>query len=259
MSPTLPWRLAGVVVAVPALALGLVQVTGVLAHEEHTTVTEVPAAGLDTLEVHNSAGGVRVIGTDDVGTITVTAHISDGLRPTGHKVTRDRAGGRLVLDGTCPLITDTWCSVSYTVEVPRRMALDLRTDGAIRAADVDGPIHVATDQGRITLERVRGPVDLQTDQGTIAASGLAGGQARAHSDQGDVRLSFRTSPRTVDAQTDQGDVEVVLPDDEGVAFAVDTHTDQGAISDDIRQDPSSDRTIRAHSDQGDVTLRYRRS
>jgi len=38
MSPTLPWRLAGVIMAVPVLGYGLVQVTGVLAHEQTTTV-----------------------------------------------------------------------------------------------------------------------------------------------------------------------------------------------------------------------------
>lgn len=257
MNPTLPWRLAGVIVAVPVLGFGVLQVTGLVAHQETTTVAHIPAAGIDTLEVHNSAGGVRVIGTDSTDTITVTTHVSEGLRPTGHRMTTE--GHRLVLTGTCPLITNTWCSVGYTVEVPRAVALDLRVDGGIRAADIDGPIHVSTDQGRITLERVHGPVDLSTDQGSITVTGLAGGRARAHSDQGSVHLSFRDSPRTVDAQTDQGSIEIVLPKETGVEFATDTHTDQGSVSDQINQNPDSERTIRAHSDQGDVTLRYRRS
>jgi len=180
MSPTLPWRLAGVIMAVPVLGFGFLQVTGTLAHQETTTVTHVPAAGIDTLEVHNGAGGVRVIGTDNTDTITVTAHVSNGLRSTGHTMTTE--GHRLVLTGTCPVIANTWCSVGYTVEVPHAVALDLHAGDGIRAADIDGPIHVSTDQGSITLQRVHGPVDLSTDQGSINVSGLAGGRVRAHSD-----------------------------------------------------------------------------
>lgn len=253
--PTL-WKIAGAVVAVPLLVGGTFQAVGVVAHEESRETTTVAASGIATVDVRNRAGAVRVIGVDGADRITVRARISDGLRATRHDVATE--GDRLVVTGDCPLIGNEWCSVMYTLEVPSDVALKLRADGRIEVSGVAGGVDAGTDQGRIVLDQVDGTVRADSDQGRIEGRRLTGSRVRAHTDQGHVTLSFLASPRAVDAQSDQGGIDIVLPDDRDVAYAVDTGTDQGTVTDAIRQDPRSDRTIRAHSDQGDVTISYAR-
>jgi len=57
------------------------------------------------------------------------------------------------------------------------------------------------------------------------------------------------------AESDQGDVEVVVPDGDEL-YALTTDSDQGNVDREIRADPRSDRSITATTDQGDVIVRY---
>jgi hypothetical protein len=248
------WKIAGSLLALPVLVLGTYQAVGALAHERSTETTAVDAAPISTIEVHNSAGSVRVIGVDGGDRITVRARISDSLRPTEHDVATE--GERLVVTGSCPIFGGEWCSVSYTIEAPPDVGLEIRADGGIEVAGMDGDVRIATDQGRVTLDDIGGDVRATSDQGAILGSGLRASRVLAHTDQGRVTLRFGDPPRAVDAQSDQGSIEIVLPHVEGVAYRTDTDSDQGTVSDPIDQSPSSSRTLRAHSDQGDVTLRY---
>jgi hypothetical protein len=61
----------------------------------------------------------------------------------------------------------------------------------------------------------------------------------------------------VTAASDNGSVEVILPDTPEDYRIVDVSSDNGtAATPDIRIDPESQRTITATSDNGDVTVRY---
>lgn len=247
------WKVVGAAMAALLLVDGTYQAVGALAHAESTATHSLAAGGVTAVEVRNGAGPVRVVaGTGD--RVVVRARISDGLRATGHEVAR--VGDRVVVRGSCPTFGGMWCHVSYTIEVPAAVDLAVRADGRIEVSGVDGDVRADTDQGRIMLDHVGGDVRAATDQGRVVGTGLAGAVVRARSDQGRVVLAFAESPRRVDARSDQGSVEVTLPDDEGVAYRTDTSTDQGTVTDPIRQDPGSPRTIAAHSDQGDVTVRY---
>jgi DUF4097 and DUF4098 domain-containing protein YvlB len=62
-------------------------------------------------------------------------------------------------------------------------------------------------------------------------------------------------PQDLRATTDNGSIEVVLPDTPD-AYAVDTSTDNGSIRNDVRTDSTSDRTITLSTDNGNITLRY---
>jgi hypothetical protein len=74
--------------------------------------------------------------------------------------------------------------------------------------------------------------------------------------QGAVRLAFSRPPQRVSASADQGSVEIVVPDDPEVSYAVQATTDLGAVTTPVRTDPTSDRSIVAESDLGSVTIRY---
>jgi hypothetical protein len=230
------WRIGGALVVVPMLVYGVYQVVIALAHEEQTLRRSFDAAGITTLEVHNQAGGsVQVVGAD-IDTIRVRARVSHGLRRTDHSERVE--GDRVVLASSCPLYGTDFCSVSYTVEVPSDIDLLLRTDsGRVGATDIDGTVDIGNDTGSIELVQVTGDINVHTDTGRI-------------------HLDFDVAPQAVQASTDTGSVEVVLPDDTAT-YRVETGTDTGGEVVSVRTDPSSTRSIVARTDTGDITIRYR--
>jgi hypothetical protein len=254
MNVPLAWKIVGAVVAVPLLVMGAVQVAGALAHAEHTETASFPADGVTRLDVDNSAGKVRVVGVRDTDEVVVTARVSDGLRPTGHRVTQ--VGDRIEVEGSCPLIGSEWCRYDVTIEVPRDVTVEVHAEDAIDVSDLTGDVVATSDQASVTLTNVRGDVRASSDQGRITGRDLVARRFEATADQGRIELAFDESPTAVDAEADQGSIEIRLPDDEDVAFAVDTSSDQGTETVAIRTDPSSDHTLRAHADQGDVTITY---
>jgi hypothetical protein len=254
MNVPLAWKIVGAAVAVFLLACGVEQTASALAHAEHTETTRLPADGVTRLEVHNSAGRVRVVGVRGADEVVVTAHISDGLRPTGHRVTQ--AGDRIEVAGSCPAFGSTWCRYDVAIEVPTGVTVEVHADGAVDVSDIAGGVEASADQASVTLTNVGGDVRASSDQGRVTGRDLTASRLTARADQGRIELAFDESPTAIDAEADQGSIEIRLPDDEDVAFAVDTSADQGTETVAIRTDPSSDHTLRAHADQGDVAITY---
>jgi hypothetical protein len=250
------WLIAGSLVTLPVLLFGASGVASALAHEERTEVSTFDAAGLRSVDIDNAAGSVRVVGVGETDTVTVNAHISDGLRPTGHDVHRD--GDRLVVEGSCPVFLADWCNVRYTVEVPSDLPVVGHADeGRVTVTDVAAHIEASTDNGRVELARIEGDIELHSDNGSVTATSVReASRAEATSDNGDVRLEFLNPPDDVVATSDNGSVDVVLPDT-GELYQVDAHSDNGTVSTaGVGTRPGSDRTIRAESDNGDVTITY---
>jgi len=250
------WLIVGCLVTVPVLLFGATQVASALAHEERTEVAEFDAGGLQSVDVDNAAGAVRIVGVEDTDTVTVTARISDGWQATGHDVRRE--GDRLVVEGTCPILLSDWCNVSFTIEVPSDLAVTAETDsGRVTVTDIAGDVEASSDDGRIELARIEGDVVLHSDNGSVTATGIRrASRAEATSDNGGVRLEFLDSPDDVVATSDNGSVDVVIPDDGAIAYKVDAESDNGTVSFPVRTDPDGDRTITAQSDNGDVTISY---
>lgn len=248
------WRVGGSLAAVGILGLGTMEAVSQLAHEEETFVREVDGAGLRRVEVDNGAGAVHVVGTegDDV---TIQARVSHGLRATGHS--ERVVGDRLVLEASCPLIGSDFCSVTYTLEVPEDVAVEVRGESTITVSDIAGPVEASTDNGSVEAARIAGDVRLESDNGRVVGTDLTAAAAHASSDNGRVELGFLDPPSAVEATSDNGRVEVVLPNEPDVYYVVDVSTDNGtAATPDIRTDPESERTVTAGSDNGNVTVRY---
>lgn len=258
--PTTPrfrraWKIVATLVAVPVLGFGASGVASALAHEERTEVSEFDAAGLQGIEVDNGAGSVRIIGVEDAETVTVTARISDGLRSTGHEVRRE--GDRLVIEGSCPIFLADWCGVRYTIEVPSGLAVVAEADdGGVTVTDMAAGVHASSDNGPVELARVEGDVELHSDNGSVTATGLRSARTTATADNGSVQLEFGDPPRDVVAQSDNGSIDVVVPEVEDL-YRVDAQSDNGTVSTSgVGNDPNSERTITATSDNGDVTVTY---
>ena len=250
------WLIVGSLVTVPVLLYGGTQVASGLAHEERTEVADFDAGGLQSVDVDNAAGSVRIVGVEDTDTVTVTARISDGWRATGHDVRRE--GDRLVVEGTCPIFLSDWCNVRFTIEMPSDLAVVADADsGRVTVTDVAADVEASSDDGRVELARIEGDVVLHSDNGSVTATGIRGAsRAEATSDNGGVRLEFLDSPDDVVATSDNGSVDVVIPDDGAIAYKVDAESDNGTVSFPVRTDPDGERTITAQSDNGDVTISY---
>jgi Putative adhesin len=251
------WRVLGTLVVGAMLLSGVYQVVVALAHEEYPLEPQqFDPARVATIEVHNGADGpVRVIGSD-TDTITVTARVSDGLRRTGHSERVE--GDRLVVDSSCPIFGSDFCSVDYVIETPPDVDVVVRTDtGAIRVSDIDGDVDVESDSSGIQLAGIRGSIQADSDSASVQGTELSSPSVDASSDSGGVLLEFDRAPRTVTADSDSSDVEVVLPDSD-MTYRVETSTDSGSESMQVNTAVDSDRTITASSDSGDVTVRYRR-
>jgi hypothetical protein len=248
------WLIVASVAAVFILLTGTIQVTSMIAHEEATEVREIAASGITGLDIDNDAGATRVVGVDDAETITVRARISNGLRRPHHEISRD--GGTLVVEASCPIIGSQWCEVDYTVEVPSDMDVDADARGHLTVTDLTGRLHLDADQGSADLARVGGDITVSASQGSVDGVDLTATRVHAEASQGSIDLAFASSPHEIVTEANQGSVTVLLPDEEGVAYATRTEANQGSATSDIREDPASDRTITAEANQGSITITY---
>jgi hypothetical protein len=250
----LGWRVTGGVLALGTVGWGAFNVVTLIAHEERTVVARYPAADVTMIDVDNTSGSVTIVGTAGREEITVTARISDGLRRTGER--QQLVDGRLELDATCPAIGSNWCEVDYRIEVPAGVPIRADTDnGGIDARGTDSTVHLSTDNGSVEVNDVGGDLTIDGDNGSIRADDLTTDTVRAETDNGSIVLELLEPPSNVEARSNNGSVEVVLPRTEDF-YNLAIATDNGDVSGDIRHDPTSTRHITIATDNGDVTARY---
>ena len=157
------WVIFGSLLLLGGLWWGTFNVVELIAHEERTERFTVPAALADRLLVDNDTGSVTIVGTD-TDEISVEAEVSDGLRHTGFR--REVVGSTLELHGSCPVIGSMWCRVTYRIEVPRDLTIEVDTDdGRVGVSNVDGDLRIESDNGSIELSgclRARSPSTATT-------------------------------------------------------------------------------------------------
>ncbi len=250
----LGWKAVGGLLAIGTVGWGAFNVVSLVAHEERTEVRTYDAADVRVIDVQSSAGSVTIEGAPGRDEITVTAHISDGLRETGER--QALVDGTLELRASCPVIGSEWCNVKYTIEAPADVEVRAESDdGRLTVRRVDGPVDLQVDNGSVEVADLPGNLTIGADNGSITGSRLAADTVVADTNNGSVALEFVEPPTTVDARSDNGRVEVVLPETEDF-YNLDITTDNGQVSRDIRTDPTSPRRITIRTDNGDVTARY---
>ncbi len=246
------WRILAGVLVVAGLIWGTYNVITVLAHEERVETERFAAADVTQLDVDTANGSVRIVAAD-TDEITVRAEISEGLRRTGER--REVVDGVLQLHATCPAIGSDFCWVNYEVRMPRDIPITVHADsGRITVSGSEAPIELDGDNGSLELTDLSGPLNVSTDNGRVEGRQLRSSQVRADSDNGRVLLEFVAAPTTVEATSDNGSVEVVVPDD-GEAYRVSMNSDNGDEHLEVRTDPDSDRSLVLMSDNGSVTAR----
>jgi hypothetical protein len=247
------WVIASSILLIAALGFGTFNIVDLIAHEERTEQFTVPADGLDRLLLDNDNGSVAVVGTDTVE-VGVTAEVSEGLRTTGfgHEV----VGSILELRGSCPAIGAIWCRVSWDVEIPRELTVEVDANNdSVDIVNIDGDVVVDSDNGSVELSDVSGSIDVDGDNGSILGNSLAGPVAVVSTDNGRIELSFSEPPERVVANADNGRIEIVLPEIEG-GYHVVADTDNGSAPNlDLNNNPDSPRKILVETDNGNIDVR----
>ena len=247
------WKAFAALLVIAAFVSGTFQIVTLLAHEERTVETSYPAEGIARIDVDNSTGSVRVVATEG-DTIEVTARISDGLRSTGES--QQIVGDTLVLRGTCPNFGSDWCRVSYTISLPSSLDVTVDADdGSVDVIGVTGDVDLDSDHGSIEMESLSGSIRATNDDGSIVGTGLRSQTVRVDTDHGRVALGFVAPPTSVLATSNDGSVEVVVPDD-GTAYRLEMDTDDGSQNNELPLvDANADRSIVLRTDHGSVTAR----
>ena len=191
-------------------------------HSEQFDLQGVPGS----LQVNVGAGDLWLHGTD-ADSISVTARI-DG--PTNH-VGHEQDEQSLTVFDECH---EDPCSVDLSLEVPRNVALTVRT-GA----------------GDVWLENARGDISIRTGSGDIRGRGLAGVNFSAETGSGDVRFQLATAVR-VHLRTASGDVALSVP---GGAYRLEVSTGSGDREvEGVSNDPSASGAIDVATGSGDLKI-----
>lgn len=267
LSPARRWVLGvGVVLSVVVIAWGALQLITILGRTSEDRTATLPATG-GQLVVSSSGGGIR-IAVGEVSDIRVVAHVEYGLARPGLR--QDSGPDGVYLDASCRWF-DNLCSVDYDITVPTGLAvraessggsitvrgvsgdIDARSSGgSITVADASGAVRARSSGGSVTVASATGDVDLDTSGGSVTGTGLRG-DARAESSGGSVRLTFDAPPRSVQASSSGGRVEVRLPRVDG-GYRVDATSSGGREVVEVPTDPTSERQIRVRSSGGDARV-----
>ena len=211
-----------VLVAVPAACAAL----GV---QNHHTVDYDVNQPVSTVVINDTAGNVEVTGGAGALNVSEQQSYHDTAPTTSHSV----VDGTLTLTFTCS--TDD-CGVDYDVQVP---------DGTA--------VRISTSAGDVTLSVLSGAVQAATSAGKITGSGLSARQARFTDSAGDVLIGFTAPPASLYADSDAGDVTILLPG--SASYRVAASSQAGAVHVTVPQSAGSGNAVTAQSEAGDVAVR----
>lgn len=248
------WLIFGSLMVLLGVGWGTFNIVDLIAHEEYTVSYEVSAAGITRIDIDNDNGSVTVVGMDtDTDMVRVTAEVSESLRGTGHS--HDVVDSTLEVRGSCPLIGDLWCRVTYTIEVPHRFDVEVNSDNSrVDVSNVDGDISIESDNGAIELSSITGSLRLNTNNGRIVGTDLSGPAADVGTDNGSIELRFSAVPDEVIAESNNGSIEIVVPPvEEG--YNVTTETDNGSEAILVVSSDLSPYGVDVQTNNGDITVR----
>lgn len=191
-------------------------------HEDSRSYTA--PSGVTALKI---SGGSRVKVT---ATDSSRIKVSERLRWSNEKNKPDAAhvteGSTLKLTSKCagPVIGGSACGVSYHVEIPRTVPVEIdNRDGSIVATGLGGTVKLHSDNGSITATDLRATsVSISSDDGSLRVSGRAA-TAELHSDDGSIDAAGLDTDR-LSAGSDDGRIR--LGGSVGVAYV---RTGNGSI------------------------------
>ncbi|MFG2091627.1 DUF4097 domain-containing protein [Spirillospora sp. NPDC048824] len=138
----------------------------------------------------------------------------------------------------------------------RAATADLRSDnGSITAAGLTTDRLTARSRdGRIRLSGSVKAADLDTHNGSIEAVGLTADRVTAKTRDGGVRLGFVSAPTDVQANSENGSIQVALPGAQSYAITASTFNGGERIDPAVNQDSGSSHRIKLGARDGSITV-----
>jgi hypothetical protein len=151
-------------------------------------------------------------------------------------------GGTLRLRVTCSgFVPD--CRGRHIVHLPRGVAVEVRSDAAVRAVGLGGDLTATVRGSWLRVEDPAGALRLEAEQ-NVEVTGARSADVSARSTGRNVSLAFTGPPRRVEARA-TGSVEVTLPGGPET-YRVDAAPGRGTL----RSDPASTRVVTAVAGAG---------
>jgi DUF4097 and DUF4098 domain-containing protein YvlB len=165
-------------------------------------------------------------------------------------------GSTLVIESDCFPLGNTWCDVSYVLDIPASVDVHVDTAlGSIRLSDLTGSADLSSATGSITVEGATGNLRLDSGAGSVHGTGLGSSRVQASSGAGSVALAFATPPDLVDAEAGAGSVDIELPRGDAT-YRVEDVKNEGNLRVAVTTDPTSNRVLKLESGAGSVSVHY---
>ncbi|UCC38167.1 MAG: DUF4097 family beta strand repeat protein [Candidatus Aminicenantes bacterium] len=148
----------------------------------------LPAQGIEELEIDCAAGFLKVYGIEGLAKIEVTAEIIvKGKRVRDEeefireniKLSLEKRGARAVLISkfreSFPYISFRTKVINLTVNVPKNINLQIDdSSGSMSVEDIIGQLDIDDSSGEIYVEDIKGNVDINDSSGDIEAIAISG-------------------------------------------------------------------------------------
>jgi hypothetical protein len=230
-----------------------IAITGTLARQSESTSLAFTGA-VERIEIFLTNGSITVRGGATESVVGERV-LTRGLQSPA--ITERIDGTTLFLEATCFPLGNTWCDVSYVLDVPSAVEVKAHTAiGSVLVSNVSGGTDVGSATGTVTVEDTSGPLVLASGAGSIRGSGLRSATVEASTGAGSVELRFAASPQRVAAEAGAGSVDIELPRDGATYQIEEVPGSDSNIRVAVTTDPSSDRVLRLESGAGSVSVHY---
>lgn len=225
-----------IVVGIVVVALVLMGAFGILdVAARHSFTARATYADVRSLNIDSGNGNVTVTGDPGARSVTVSAHVTEGLFRPGREVSL--SGGVLHLRASCHGYTPN-CSVSYDVTVPAGMM--------VIASSGSGDVRALGLNSGASLE-------LSSGAGDISATDVRATTIKLSSGAGNISARLSVPAETLSASSGVGDIHLEVP--ATVAYRIDATSGVGHVSDSqLSTQPDAPRRIHASSGTGDVSI-----
>jgi len=211
---------------------------------ESVTISE----RVERIEVETESGDVEVVAAavDEIIVKRTLRHPEDRSPDTRNDVS-DRT---LVLSHDCSGIDR--CSVSYRIETPARVEIQVRVaSGNTTVTGIGGDTAIVSASGDITLADLPGDLDIEVTSGRVVSQRLESATALVEAKSGDVELRFVAPVETVEVTNVSGDVRIEVP---GGPYRVETKVASGRSDVSVPTSEAAAASIIAETASGDIDI-----